>query len=1705
MERAHAGPERRASAPERAAGAAGPSRRRPAGDTPGREQPRHAPGGVGSPSAATRSAGSTGPQEGAAGARAWVAGPVESPFVRGTARFEVGEDGTPTGRVSVEATVTVLGTVLARLSYADDAWSRPADLGEARGVHDGAAPLGVTAVLPLPSVTVDAGVAGVVLDAAAAQGRWEVDTGDGPRPAAGPSLTLPVPSGPRAEAGTGGSLVDPVTLRPEQRPGDSVAGSSAAPDVPAADRIVVSPDVPFGAPGLLVSAGETAAPSATDTAPAPATMASLPGQAPAAQAPGEPAPAEPAPGEPVPAPLAEVPGGSAAEEPPAAEEAVPDVVLHIPPAPAAPSPAQQERVATVSKGARSAARSAGTLPDAESTTAAARAAVTEPPAETAARAGAALADALGTKPAPSPQILLLCDDIRRAIRSKRPLDEKHLVDADPKAMAKDAGQSLSTSVEGDTAQAAAGYDGLQQQPAGTPANTPQPLVRPAATVADPGIAAPAAAPDPVPPQDLSLDADKADLDKKVADSRIDRPSSAPIQQPPFSTVREGQQQFAEMAAVRPAEALAKQDEALAQARTGMADLQTKALEALNSSRAATVTGVTGRQSAMVGTEQQTRESVSRRAQEIFTGTQTRVDGLLKPLPRTAMEKWNAGLERHSTEFRQSLDRVARWIEERHSGAGGLLLAGWDTITGLPAWVTEEYDRAERLFGDGVCALLLEISADVESVIAAAKTVIDDARRQLGQLFTDLPAGLRAWAATEQAAFTARLDGLDAQVDRTRDDFTKDLSQQAVTAVAQVQHEVEQLREAAGGLIGRIAKAVEQFLDDPVKAIVEGLLLLVGIPPPAFWALVDRIQQVVADIADDPMKFANNLVAALAQGFRQFFDHLPDHLINGFFNWLFRGLGSVGVQIPTDFGIPGIITFALQLMGLTWARLRGILVRHIGEKNVALVETAWDLVSTLITKGPEGILEMLKEKLDPGDLFQQILDAAIAYVTETLVEQVAMHVLGMLNPAGAVLQAIELIYKVLRWVFENAASVFRLVDTVVGGAADILAGNTGGMAKAVEGALAQLLPIVIDLLAGMAGLGDLPEQVVAVIKRLQDYVFGIAEAVIGWLVTKGRALLTALGPGGPQEKKEGTGGKGADDEIGQSVTFSAGGEAHRHWIQVTGATADLMVASQPTRLEARLTQWEKAAPQKFKDDEKARTAVLAHITTLRTLVSNADIEADRLAREKAALDARQSPGGPGAPTAPLTDDEALEQRQREIARVLGLLFTAFGQTREADLEVLLVEISAQLPLHGRRFAARVHPAWWERQIRKPVIYESSTDSEERIWEQDVTNATEEQAVAFLDHPEIPRLVRFYFYGDDPTSGSSKDPLSRRRPSAQAFGDYLFTLPRTRPPQMLRSAFILRLGEAAAERLRLAGEARLAPDADAHVRNEIAGIGFRHSLTAEGEAQYGRFDPFVGSTLHPGLAAAVRAYGKGDPTVGVVPFLTALTVRQKAGGLTWEHFSALWNTGGATRSWIKDQFREAMPGHHEWIPVDRIREVMVHAVDIARKGDIARAIDWMWAMHRLRSPTNHVVWSIGGIVGFRYTPGEDPKPIVDPKLGTHVGGASVPGEPTRPAGTANSAAFHDRLRQFLADYRDFGATPRQFVTDLRANLDRFIWDGSTEHLEAWQLNLRLGVDILVDDGGDAEWRQGMTVGELAALQRDRFQKIQANFDALAQTLS
>ncbi|MCB0637715.1 MAG: hypothetical protein KDC54_13890, partial [Lewinella sp.] len=432
------------------------------------------------------------------------------------------------------------------------------------------------------------------------------------------------------------------------------------------------------------------------------------------------------------------------------------------------------------------------------------------------------------------------------------------------------------------------------------------------------------------------------------------------------------------------------------------------------------------------------------------------------------------------------------------------------------------------------------------------------------------------------------------------------------------------------------------------------LSLVGIEPSAFWNLLSRIEQVMADIADDPLGFASNLLAAIGAGFEQFFDNFVSHLFEGFIEWLFSGLGAMGIEIPSDFSLSSIITFFLQLMGITWDRIRELLAKHIGEENVALLEQAFEIISDLIELGPEGVFQLIEDQLDPAHILDTIIDMAVDYVVEALVEQATIRIIGLFNPVGAIVQAIEAIYRVFKWIFENAARIFTLVESVVNGMADIIAGNIAGMAATVENALARLLVPVIDFVAEFLHLGELPEKVADAVRGLQNWVEGILDRVIGWLANQARGILSALGLTEDGEQEEG-GEEGTleDTEVGESVAFSGGGEQHRIWIRESGDQLELMVASDdPMPLRERLAGWRQTAtslPQETKTEAERLIGVVQ---------SQYNIVLEEGEDSQEAKETAQADPTPENIAAAQNEDGQVVREQREMTPELGQLFDLF---------------------------------------------------------------------------------------------------------------------------------------------------------------------------------------------------------------------------------------------------------------------------------------------------------------------------------------------------------------------------------------------------------------------------------------------------------------
>ncbi len=1345
---------------------------------------------------------------------------------------------------------------------------------------------------------------------------------------------------------------------------------------------------------------------------------------------------------------------AAAVEDEAPAEPAPPVEVVMPPAPTEPTPAAAARGGAVAAGAGGAARAARDLPTAAESAADARGAVTEPVAETAARAREDLAGELGERPAPSPEIVQLVERIRTAIANNRPEDQDELLESDPTQEARSAGGAVTSSVEGQVEEVSGSYDAMSTPPAGSPALSPTPVTTPGRSSAGMGVDAASAAPDPVPSESTSLDVDVAATDQRIADSGMETRVTAEIPDGPFQAARDARGELGELAQRTPEEIRAEEQAAIDTAQADMARLQQEAVAALRDSRGRTVDQVGGGQGAMTGQEELTRDSVSQRAQTIYADAERRVTALLTPLSRTAMGRWEAGLARSSREFHDSLDRVQRWIEERHSGVVGSIVAIGDYVAGLPRWVTDEYNRAERQFGNDIGELLLDISSDVNGVVAAAQAIVRQARTDIGALFDQMEAEFPEWAAQERARFDGMLDGLAERTTEAQTGFVRDVSRAAITAVNEAHAAVEAKRQEAGGLIGRVVAAIEEFIDDPVRAIINGLLRLVHIPPDAFWALLAQIQQVVADIAADPENFLNNLVAAVKLGFQQFFDHFGTHLLTAFWQWLFSGL-ETPIPLPAGVDPLSLFTFALQLMGITWPRIREILVRHIGPTAVEVLEAAWQLISVLVERGPGGLVDLIKEQLTPETIVGMILDAAIEYLVETLIVQVATYLFSLLNPAGAVAQAIRLIYQVCAWIFRNAARIFAFVQAVVGGIANVIAGNISGMAQTVERALASMMVVAIDFLAGLLGLGGLPGEVAQVIVRLQTYVLGIVERVVVFLVTRARALLARMGIGGSDEAGA---DRNEDDELGTTVRFSAEGESHRLFFEVVGTDATLMLASSPAAIQHKIREWR--AKHDSEPDHADHALRAAKLGQLEAAVTAMDQDADRLAVEF--RDANRDPRDDREPP----DDSSLEGRQRSLASVLREAFELF---EDVDPQRYLDSIRAALPGQTATYAETI-ARQWQRGIEAPKLVPDGTTA---IWDLSVVSSA--GAVAYAGRgPTHQQLLPYFLVGSQRGEGRSA--------ATAAFANYALETDSPDPSHTVRTDVLRVLGSDTVVRMQREAARKIRPEDNSALLEQIRGMGF-----TSGVGRWGAFDGIPGDSVSPLIRAAIDRAG------GVVTFLRRMVSPGACEGVTWSQFLATWNASPATKNHVKGLFRRVEPDNHEWIPTGYVPRVVEAAVDAASSGDIRTGMRWVTAQNTLRSRTHHVLHPPQ--ITTRVVPGESGDTEEhDVVISGHVGAFRTDDGGTRvTTGTLGTEEFHDWLRQTFDATNSSG--PLQFIQSLQQQLPVRVWDGGTAMFPAAVLSRQVGMLYRCDDGVD----RNLTIAELALRQQANWMQIQNDFSA------
>jgi hypothetical protein len=340
--------------------------------------------------------------------------------------------------------------------------------------------------------------------------------------------------------------------------------------------------------------------------------------------------------------------------------------------------------------------------------------------------------------------------------------------------------------------------------------------------------------------------------------------------------------------------------------------------------------------------------------------------------------------------------------------------------------------------------------------------------------------------------------------------------------------------------GKIEKLVMNFLSDVfVKGdlggaalrVIRFVLEAIGVNVDLFLNILANAAEALDDIIMHPMKFLSNLFGALKQGTAQFLDKIGSYLISGLLGWLLESVEDLGVTAPKPpLTVSCLLDLVLQILGITTAKLRKKVEAAIGEKAVSIIEKAWEFVSALITGGFAGLWEQIKAKV--GDLWGMVIGGLSGWITKNLIEAGLAKLVKLSNPAGAIIEALQTIYKTLTFIVQKVNKILALVDSVVRSIGNIAAGKIDDAAKWIEGALARSVQVLIGFFMDWLGFGDPGPTIRDIVEKIQAKV----DAALDWLVAKavafGRAILSGLGIGDDKDQnpKWAAGVEGVNKEL-----------------------------------------------------------------------------------------------------------------------------------------------------------------------------------------------------------------------------------------------------------------------------------------------------------------------------------------------------------------------------------------------------------------------------------------------------------------------------------------------------------------------------------------------------------------------------------------------
>ena len=252
---------------------------------------------------------------------------------------------------------------------------------------------------------------------------------------------------------------------------------------------------------------------------------------------------------------------------------------------------------------------------------------------------------------------------------------------------------------------------------------------------------------------------------------------------------------------------------------------------------------------------------------------------------------------------------------------------------------------------------------------------------------------------------------------------------------------------------------------------------------------------IDNIFKKPFVLSERYSKPLDKGFKGFFKNFVELPKSAMQEWLFGAIAGAGIKMPEKLDGKGIFSLALQILGITEDNIFNRIEKKIGADKADKVRTAWDAIKAVMKDGIEGLWKFAEEQLK--NLHEMVISKIIEWVQSTIIKKALARLAVFFIPFAGLVAAAKTLWDAIKFIKENIERFKKVAETIMQVIEPAARGDAGPAAAKVEETLARLLPLAIEFLAKLVGLGDLDNKIKKILEKVQAPV----NKAIDWCIDK----------------------------------------------------------------------------------------------------------------------------------------------------------------------------------------------------------------------------------------------------------------------------------------------------------------------------------------------------------------------------------------------------------------------------------------------------------------------------------------------------------------------------------------------------------------------------------------------------------------------------